>query len=197
MRTLPSQITNAIQGQEIWPVRLVDLSIGNTIYYISDHYKNITANTRLYLPNGRLLNIDNIVNKTAADDDSIEISLSAIESIFRTDIIAADAIGGTVTIYRGFVDSTTGNLLAAPTNLFSGIIYSVNLSEDYPTSLGGDSLEVTGFSATIDVRQSTFRLAETPGRYTNDASNKTRDSGDDSMEFVASLNGRNVRFGGS
>lgn len=197
MRTLPSQITAAIQGQEIWPVRLVDITIGNTTYYISDHYRNITANTQLYLPNGRLLNIDNVINKTSADEDSIEISLSAIESSFRTDIIAANAIGGTVTIYRGFVDSTTGNLLAAPTNLFSGIIYSVQLSEDYPESVGGEVLELTGFSATIDVRATTFRLAETPGRYTNDASNKQRDSGDDSMEFVASLNGRNVRFGGS
>ena len=98
MRTLPSQITTAIQGQEIWPVRLVDVQIGDTTYYISDHYRNLTANTNLYLPNGRLLNIDNVANKTTADEDSIEISLSAIESIFRTDVLAADVIGGEVTI---------------------------------------------------------------------------------------------------
>ena len=196
MRTLDPAVATAIAGQEIWPVRLVQATIGSDTFRISDHYRDLTVSGNLYLPNGNLLSIDNVTNTTSTNQDSIEISVSAIDSTFRSDILDADSIGGEVIVYRGLISTTTGSLIAPPINIFQGIIFSVNISEEYPVTIGNDVLTVTGFSATADVRQTTFRLNEEPGRFTNDRSNRAVDSGDASMEFVAGLNGRNLRFGG-
>ena len=70
---------------------------------------------------------------------------------------------------------------------------SASLSEENPTQLT-DTLTVSGFTATVEVRSTTFRLDETPGRFTNDESNRKVDPTDASMEFVAGLNGRSVSY---
>ena len=195
MRTLDPAVATAIAGQEIWPVRMISLNIGGTVYYISDHYRDITYEANVYLPNGTLLAVDNITDATTANHDSIEISLSAIDSSFRAAVLAETVIGGQVDLYRGLISPTTGDLLADPILLYEGIIFSTSLSEENVTNLT-DTVELTGFTAVVEIRSSTFRLDETPGRFTNDASNRKVDSTDRAMEFVAGLNGRNLRFGG-
>ena len=196
MRTLPTAIQTAIQGNEIWTVRLIDLQIGDTTYYISDHYQNISLLGNTYLANGALLNIDDISLTTSANNDSVNVSLSAIESSFRADILDADAIGGNVIIRRGLIDPATGTLLADPITIYIGVIFAVNLSEDNDIELGRESLTITGFTATTDVRSVVFRLDEAPGTFTNDDSQRTIDPNDRSMEFVAGLDGRTFTFGG-
>ena len=52
------------------------------------------------------------------------------------------------------------------------------------------------FTVSVDVRGDNFLLEDEPGRYTNDNSQKAIDSTDRSMEYVAGLNGKSVRFGG-
>ena len=98
MRTLNAAITTAINGDNVWPVRLVTIAIGDMTYRISDHYINVISGGNTFLANGNLLSISNVVNQTNSNNDSIEVSLGVIESAFRADIIAADATGGTVTI---------------------------------------------------------------------------------------------------
>ena len=196
MLTLASDVQTAIAGDNIWPVRLVHMNIGGTNYYISDHYKNLTYSSNTYLPNGNLLGIDGIQNTIEANEDSIEVSLSAIDTTFRQDILNADAIGGEVTIYRGLINKDTGLILGTPIVAFTGFIFSMSMTEEAPDRPQA-TIEKGSFTAVAEVRSSLYRLSETHGRFTNDASNKEVDSTDDSMEFVASLNGLNVRFGGS
>ena len=195
-RVLPAAVITAINNQEIWTVRLIDMRIGDTTYSISDHYRQIAVGSTIYVPNGDLLNIDNVTDKTQTDNDSIEIGLSAVDPTFRADIIAADAVGGEVDIYRGLISSTTGDLLADPLLLWQGLIFSVSLSQDGDVSIGSDVQSVVGFNAVADVRALTFRLDEQPGRFTNAQSFRDFDPTDASADFVAGLDGRNVRFGG-
>ena len=88
MRTLDPAVQAVIDGQEIWPVRLIDIQAGSNIFYISDHYRNITNGGNTYLGNGTLLSIDNVVDSTTANHDSIEISLSAIDTAFRANSLS-------------------------------------------------------------------------------------------------------------
>lgn len=196
MRVLPTNVQTAIQGNEIWTVRFIDLQIGDTTYYICDHYQNVLTGGNNYLANGVLLNIDDISLTTAANNDSVNVSLSAIQSSFRSDVLDADAVGGNVTIRRGLINPNTGALLADPITIYIGVIYSVNLSEDNVTELGRESLTITGFTASTDVRSIVFRLDERPGTFTNDDSQRTIDPNDRSMEYVAGLDGRTFMFGG-
>ena len=195
MRTLPAAVSTAIAGQELWPVRLIDLQIGENTFYISDHYRDLTFNSNMYIPNGTLLAVDNVSDSTTANHDSIEVSLSAIDSTFRASVIAENVIGGSVNLYRGLISPVTGLLLADPTLFYQGIIFSSTISEENPVQLTATT-ELVGFTATVEIRSSTYRLDETPGRFTNDESNRKVDPTDRSMEYVAGLNGRNLRFGG-
>ena len=196
MITLPAAVQTAIASDSIWPVRLIRMNIGGTNYYISDHYKSIIHGGNTYLPNGNLIAIDGIQNSIEANEDSIEVSLSAIDTAFRRDVLDADAVGGEVEIYRGLINETTGDVLGTPSTSFTGTIFSVAIIEEAPDRPQA-TIEKGSFTAVAEVRSSLYRLSETPGRFTNDESNKQVDSTDDSMEFVASLNGLNVRFGGS
>ena len=99
-------------------------------------------------------------------------------------------------IYRGLISSTTGDLLADPLLLWEGVIFSVSLSQDHNIAIGSDVYGVSGFSAVADVRALTFRLDEQPGRFTNAQSFRDIDPLDEAADFVAGLDGRNVRFGG-
>ena len=195
MRTLPAAVSTAIAGQELWPVRLIDLQIGENTFYISDHYRDLTFNSNMYIPNGTLLAVDNVSDSTTANHDSIEVSLSAIDSSFRASVIAENVIGGSVNLYRGLISPVTGLLLADPTLFYQGIIFSSTISEENPVQLTATT-ELVGFTATVEIRSSTYRLDETPGRFTNDESNRKVDPTDRAMEYVAGLNGRNLRFGG-
>ena len=196
VRVLPQAVQTAIRNQEIWTTRLVDMTIGDTTYRISDHYRQLAFGGNIYLPNGDLLLIDNVTDKTQADNDSIEIGMSAIDPTFRADIIAADAAGGRVDIYRGLISPTNGNLLADPILLWEGVIFSIALSQDYSVNIGTDVQSQSRFIATADVRALTFRLDERPGRFTNAQSFRDIDPLDEAADFVAGLDGRNVRFGG-
>ena len=126
-RVLPTAVSNAINNQEIWTVRLIDMRIGDTTYRISDHYRTVDFGGNNYLPNGDLLSVDNVTDKTQTDNDNLELALSAIDPVFRADVIAADAAGGNVDVYRGLINTSSGELLADPVLLWQGIIFSVRL----------------------------------------------------------------------
>ena len=74
MLTLDTAVQTAIEGNDIWTVRLIDLEVGGTTYRISDHYKSITVGANTYIGNGNLLAISNIKNAVRSDNDSIEIN---------------------------------------------------------------------------------------------------------------------------
>ena len=197
MKTLAPAVTQAIAGQEIWPVRFVDLQVGGTTYHLSDHYKTISVGSNTYLPNGSLLSISDIESRVQAGDQSVEIALSGIDTNFRLDVLNSDILGGTVTIKRGLINHSTGALVADPITVFQGIVFQVASSDEYPTDLSSTGFGSTAFTVTVEVRSLVYKLEESPGRATNNASNHEVDPTDMSMEFVASLNGKNIRFGGS
>ena len=195
MLTLPTALQTAINGQEIWTVKFIDLQIGDTTYYVSDHYKTLGFLGNDYIANGNFLSIDTINNSTTSTEGTVDLGLSGIDVAFRTDVLAADAIGGEVTIRRGFIDPDTGNLYATPNTVFKGIIYQISIQDGNPMDTNGSGFTPATFSIVAELRSTTFRLDERPGRATNNASNMKVDPTDISMEFVAGLNGRNLRFG--
>lgn len=198
MITLPSAVSAAINSGSLWVVNLINFQAGSTTYYITDHYRNIVYSSNTYLANGRLLTIDSVKQSTSSLHSTISLSLSAINSTFRLDVLDADVIGGEVEIYRGFVSSTTGDLLADPTLLYSGIVHSTGQVDDR---------DANTFTAALDVRASSYRLTGTPGRFTEPSSTQnmvtnisnagviTRNSSDTSFNQIALLDGVSIRFG--
>lgn len=197
MLTISSTLQQVIDNDNVWPVKLLDLQIGEVTYRISDHYKNISMGIDTYLANGNLVSIDSVMHDIDSSENTLEIGLSGINSAFRRDVIEADSIGGNVTVYRGFIDESTGELVEDAHVIFEGVIFQVSVSENYPMDIPNSPLTQESFSVTAEVRSTNFLLQEVTGRSTNNESNMRVDPTDLSMEFVEGLNGRNLRFGGT
>ena len=197
MRDLGTDVVAALAGNNIWPIFLLSIEIGDTTYYITDHYIQLVDNTNIYLPNGTLLNIGSLADTVDARNSSIDITLSGIDNAFRQDVLDADSIGGNVSIRRALVDPDTGLILGTPFTLYEGVIFSVSINEEASTQANTEKFDKSTFAITVDVRNKFYLLGDVTGRFTEDQSNRAVDENDASMEFVAALNGQTIRFGGS
>ena len=204
MLNLPAATQAAIAANEVWVVNLVSLEIGTTTYYITDHYKEIPYGGQTYLPNGNLLSIANVDESVEIGNQTINIALSGIDTTFRRDVIQFDAIGGTVEIDIAFLNTSTGAVIDDPLNIYTGTIWSVNSVEENSSNALRGVAESSTFTITAEVRSLNYIMENRPGRFTEDASNnaalnKEPDDADadKSMEFIPSLDGRNLHFGGS
>ena len=121
--TLNTEVVSQLASSEVWSVRLIVLTIGDTTYRLTDHYRDLVYDSNTYIANGDLISINNITNGIEVDNSSLEVTLSAVESVFRGDVLDADAIGGPVSIYRGLIDLDSGDLLADPIKVYEGIIF--------------------------------------------------------------------------
>ena len=205
--TLPSAISTAIAGNDIWSCFLLEMVIGNTTYRITDHYRPLTFSSNTYQANGNLLSIANVSDKLNADNDNLSVNLSGIDSTFRRDVLNEDAIGGDVSIYRGFLSTTTGALLANPTLVYEGIVWAVTALDDHPETSGSSRDDRATFTVEADIRSVRYRLQANAGRLTNNTSNRdmitniandgtiTRNTGDMAFEDVSALANRNLLFG--
>ncbi len=119
---------------------LIDLTIDNTTYYISNAFKALTYNSNDYTECGAFLQVTEFTQDIKTTNGDITLSLSGIPSEidYIQTILSAKITGGTCKIYRSFFDSsyTVTNVYER----FSGIIPTFetpdndNLLEGRPTN---------------------------------------------------------------
>ena len=132
----------AVQRNAIEHGVLIDLTLDDQIYYISNCFKNITHNGNEYLALAGFLNTSDIQNNLSNANDEIQISLSAINPTYIAVTLGQPIKGGEVNIYRAFFDYTTKEIIVGEVyKRFTGIISNFSVQEDLDTD--GESPEVT------------------------------------------------------
>jgi len=132
----------AVQRTAIEHGVLIDLTLDDQIYYISNCFKNITHNGNEYLALAGFLNTSDIQNNLSNANDEIQISLSAINPTYIAVTLGQPIKGGEVNIYRAFFDYTTKEIIVGEVyKRFTGIISNFSVQEDLDTD--GESPEVT------------------------------------------------------
>lgn len=122
----------AVQGDNIAPITLIDLDLNGNVYYISSNYKAITYNSNDYTELGAFLNITELRDELRHSEGDITITLGGIpsEADYLQTVMTEPVKGGNVTVYRGFVDATTQELIAGQVyTRFKGTITNFVIDE--------------------------------------------------------------------
>jgi len=192
---IPPVQTNAIEHGI-----LIDLTLDEDTYYISNCYKNVTHNGNEYLALAGFLNTSDIQNNISNANDEIQVSLSAIPPTYIAATIGQPIKGGEVNIYRAFFDYETQEVITGEVyRRFTGIISNFSVQEDLDTQ--GTTPEVT-HTITI-IASSIMGVLENKisGRRTNKQDFEiewpelANDPADPSMERVETLFNSSFDFG--
>lgn len=120
---------------------LIDITLDNTTYYISNCYKEVVYDGNTYQALAGFLTVSEIQNNISNANDEIQVSLSAIPPNYIAAVLGEPIKGGEINIYRAFFDYTTQQVIAnAVYRRFTGVISNFSVQEDINTE--GASPEV-------------------------------------------------------
>lgn len=135
-------VIGPVNSQTIDHGVLIELTLDNTTYYISNCYRDVVYDGNTYQALAGFLNISEIQSNISNANDEIQVSLSAIPATYISLVLSDQVKGGEIHIYRAFFDYTTQLVLASGVfERFSGVISNFSVQEDLDTQ--GDSPEVT------------------------------------------------------
>lgn len=110
---------------------LIDLTLDDTTYYISNCYTSITYNSNLYQALAGFLSVGEVQTNISNTNDEIQITLSAIPSNYIEKVLGEPIKGGSINIYRAFFDYNTQQVLTGQVyRRFTGVITNFSVQED-------------------------------------------------------------------
>jgi hypothetical protein len=115
---------------------LIDLTLDNTTYYISNCYKEVSYLGNTYQALAGFLTISEIQNNISNANDEVQVSLSAIPPIYIEKTLGEQIKGGEINIYRVFFNYRTQEVLTDGSGnpkvyrRFTGIISNYSVQED-------------------------------------------------------------------
>jgi len=160
----------------------------------SDYYREVEVNGDTYLPLGKLVNIGNTDSEIRSTGSGLKISLSGIPDSSLQEILYSDIKGSKVSVYRGFFEPNTGDILnitGNPAGRFFGYVNNYSIEEDLEVEeLSGTHIITLECSSYINLLKSYVS-----GRRTNPVDQKELYPGDTSFDRVPNLVGGNYNFG--
>jgi hypothetical protein len=163
---------------------------GYAVLTFSDYHKSYTIGGIAYTGLGQLLSISNTTSSLRASPENITISISGIPSGSIPAILNHKVKGSSLSVYRGFFNTSTGLLLSVagnPAGKFQGVVSNYDISDDL--DMGSDSGTVT---ITLNVTSVVELLNnKTAGRRTNPADFPNEKS----MDRIPGLAKSNFNFG--
>jgi len=187
-RALSAEMLAVATADVVRPIYLVKAEFDSTPpedrnLYLWSGFGNLTFNGKNYLGVGNLLSISAVDESTDLTATGASIVLSGIQSPLLAIARDEDYQGRPITIYLGALDDT-GDLIASPTVLFSGIMDVMTISEAGETS----TISVTAENKLIAFDRSYVR------RYTAE-DQKIDYPNDMGFEFVAKIADQEIIWG--
>lgn len=174
---------------------LIDITVNETTYYLSNLYKAVTYNGNVYNQLGPLLNLSEIQDDLRATNNQLTLSLVGVpseisyETDFMSLVLNSNVKGSQVKVYRAFFDRA--DQLSSVYLRFNGYVSNFNLSEtwDQDTRLSTNSIALQCSSVyAIMERQYT-------GRRTNNGDQQFWYPGDTGMYRVKIISDSSFDFG--
>lgn len=186
----------ALNATSIKHCLLIDITVNEIVYYISNAYEPITYNGHLYKQLGHFVNVGEIQDDLKVTNNQISISLSGIppdddSPNYLSIILNSNIKGSKIQMYRAFFDS---NGYYSPSQVylrFNGYIsnYSLNdsIAQDSMSATNGITIQCSSIHAILEKKYS--------GRRTNDNDQQYWFPGDTGMSKVKSLSDAQFDFG--
>jgi len=164
---------------------LVDLTLDDTTYYLSDSWRPETYNSNQYMALGSMLSISPVTSQVSTSQTEMTISVSGISRDANYNQIAQTSPirGGEVIVHRLVDDGPTSDAsLAQQWIAFRGIINTFAIVEEYESLLGQTTLSLVMSAQSIQ----DFYYAQFRGEITNGADRRRYFSGDGAFDKVSS-----------
>lgn len=150
-------------------------------------YNTINISGDTYFPSGNLLEISAIDESADIRANGMRIALSGLDNTIISEALTEDSQGKVVKVFFGVVTTTNNETVVVdtPYQTFEGFIDTMNISED------GDKTIVT-----ISVENKLVILERPIDRRYTDQDQKELFAGDKGLEFVDSLQDKQITWGG-
>jgi len=160
----------------------------------SDYPTSVTVDGSTFLGLGRLLGVTDSKSELRGTNNELTVTISGIPNSSIAEIINSKIKGSTITVYRGIINTSTGQLLSIsgnPVIRFKGIVTNYSLQEEYDVvARQSMNMIVMTCASTLDVLGNTAS-----GRRTNSQDMKKYYATDVSFDRVTALEKANFNFG--
>lgn len=163
---------------------LVDLTLGDQTYYLSDSWMPEVYQGNTYLSLGSMLSVSGVVSQISTSQTEATVNIAGISPDANFNRIAQQTPirGGEITIYR-LVDQ--GPLSDQPLTQawisFSGIINTYAITETYEALLGEQTLQLIINAQSVQ----DFYYSQLRGEITNGSDRRRLFPGDDAFDNVS------------
>jgi hypothetical protein len=178
-RNITTQVSDALDDEIIKPFFAVDLDLDAAPVYMWSGYGDLVIGAKTYLGVGSLLNISSVSETTEMEAKGATITVSGIPSSFLSLALQEPYQGRECRIYFGVTNSAVNYV-----EVFSGELDQMNIEENADTAV----ISVTAENVLIKLERPVVR------RF-SDEDQKSRFDGDKGLEFVASLQDKDILWG--
>ena len=178
-RDITTAVSNALDDSVIAPFFAVDLDFDSGPLYVWTGYGNLVIGSKTYLGAGDLLSVSSVSETTETEAKGASITMSGIPSDYLSLALQEPYQGRECRIYFG-VTSSPSNYV----EVFSGELDQMNVEESANTSV----ISVTAENVLIKLERPVVR------RF-SDQDQKSRFPNDKGLEYVASLQDKDILWG--
>lgn len=178
-RSLTASLLNSLDDPVVYPFFAIDVDFSSGPLYVWSGIGDLTIGAKTYLGAGQLLNISTVEETTEMEAKGATITMSGIPSSFLALALTEPYQGRECRIYFGMTSAPSDYV-----EVFSGELDQMNISEEANTS----TIAVTVENVLIRLERPVVR------RFTNE-DQKSRFPSDRGLEFVASLQDKELFWG--
>ena len=191
MKTLNALNLAQAQSEVPWPVDFVKITFNedntaDSILRLCNHYHDIVfsenGSDETYVATGQFLGFGDISDELEIKNNSLDISLSGVGGTFTSVFVQNNVEGSLVEVSRGYYDEAIGNIVATPEQRWAGRVNNASIQDDYNFT---DEDKIIISVQCKSLFESLFKRQS--GRYTSLQGFQKFNSGDQSMEFMASI----------
>jgi hypothetical protein len=174
----------------VWHNTLIDLTLGDTTYYLSDSWAPNTHEGQTYTALGSLLSVSGVTTQVSTSQTEVTISVGGItpDADFQ-EIVRNNPIRGGEVIVRRLLDDSIDNIQGGEATddwiSFRGIINTYALRETYETVVGASTLVLVLNALSIQ----DFLYTQYRGEITNGSDRRRYYADDVSFDNVANSYG--------
>jgi len=161
---------------------LVNLTLDDTTYYLSDSWKPMVEGSDTYMALGSMLAISGVTSQVSTSQTELTLTISGIspDAEFNTIAQTAPIRGGFLDVIRRIDTKPTSDTAANSWVAFRGIINTFAIVEEYQSLLGEQTLSLVLNAVSVQ----DWLYSQVRGEITNGADRRRFISTDNGFDFV-------------
>ena len=187
MALSPEQLA-VVNSNSVWTAKLVRITYGSNVIRYTDHYADITVpDDGTYLADNEILGVVGANANARVNEGTLSFRFGVVDAGWRGVVLSGDLLGARFSISRVILNEQSGAVIGDPIPRFAGIIFGLDVEDDYD-----GSEQQRPFEVAIDVRPESSELKTSPSVSTNSQSQHRFNSSDNIFSLVEASANKNV-----